>query len=394
MARDMPPEPPPWGEVIQFAVSDPADTYRVDGQRGQRFGKLTVYTDADVLTATPRDYFLKGIISPKEMSVVYGEPGCGKSFLVLYIGRIIAQGKERRIAFGRRVHETNVLFMALEGVAGFENRLKAQIQQHSDAPGFGYIAQPVNLFSDDQAKNDTILAAQQWKAGLIIIDTLNRAMVGGSENDPADMGQFIANIDAIRAATNAHILIVHHCGKDSGRGLRGHSSLLGAADVVIEVSKDKDTGLKTAVIEKAKDDSDGHEFSFALDVVELGIDPDGDPITTCTVRELDGYGTAQQTKKENLSQDEMVWMKDIRELFVRQDRVQRVRPEKTMSIVDCVKRDDLREWIRARGLVGITESMGDDAALDSGDRKKIERMLKALKKKGRIGVFEDWIWIV
>jgi hypothetical protein len=229
--------------------------------RGRQVGKLWLLSDVDAVDAGPRDYFLKGMISPNEMSAIYGEPGCGKSFLALYISRAIAQSRE---IFGKRVHATNILFMALEGVSGFEKRLKAHILAHGESEYFTYIAQPVNLFSDPAAKEDVIAAIKTCEAGILFIDTLARAMSGGSENDPADMGKFIQTLDAIRLATGVHICVIHHSGKDAARGMRGHSSLLGAVDLSVEVKRDPDTGARIAIVNKAKDDPDGARYPFKL----------------------------------------------------------------------------------------------------------------------------------
>lgn len=355
-------------------------------ERGRKVGRLTLYTDIDAEKAAPRQYYLKGLISPGEMSAIYGEPGCGKSFLAVYIGRAIAQS---RTVLGKRVHGTNVLFLALEGATGFENRLKAQILQHDHAEGFGYIAQPINLFSDPKAREDVIEAIRIMNAGVFIVDTLNRAMSDGSENDAADMGQFIQNIDAIRAATGAHGMLIHHSGKDSSRGMRGHSALLGAADVVIEVSKDPDSKERTAKVVKAKDDQDGGRYGFYLDIKDLGIDSDGDPITTCVVRETEQEG--ESVEKYPLTQDEKQWLEHIRELFLRDGKTKMVRPEEGMrQAVACVSRTDLRDWVRARGLVGVA----DGGPLNSSDRARFNRMVLYLMRKGKLGVMEDWVWLV
>jgi RecA-family ATPase len=71
---------------------------------------------------------------------------------------------------------------------------------------------------------------------MIVLDTLSRVIAGGNENAPDDMGQLIGNCDRIRAEARAHVMLVHHTGKDEARGARGHSSLRAATDTEIEVS--------------------------------------------------------------------------------------------------------------------------------------------------------------
>ena len=72
---------------------------------------------------------------------------------------------------------------------------------------------------------------------LIIIDTLARSFGGGNENAPHDMGEFIQACDDIMHEFEATVLIVHHTGKDSSAGARGHSSLFGALDTCMTLKK-------------------------------------------------------------------------------------------------------------------------------------------------------------
>lgn len=360
--------------------------------RGRRVGALTVLTDEDALNSATRDYFLKGLISPNEVSAIYGEPGCGKSFFALHLIRSIIQERE---AFGRRVHTTNALFLALEGVSGFEKRLKAQIGTWGPTGNFSYIAQPVNLFSNPEAKNDVIRASQSCQAGIIIIDTLNRAMAEGSENDPADMGQFIQNLDALRGATGAHIMVIHHSGKDSARGMRGHSSLLGAVDLALEVKKDADGGPRSATVIKAKDDPDGSKLLFDLEVFELGDDEDGDKITTCIVREADiDDHTPNKSEKITLKPIERLWMEQLKVLFSRDGATQMLSPIARMVPVPCATRATVREWAKIRGLTNVAENVSKEGALTTSERSTINRTLNNLMEKKKLMIHGNFIWLL
>ena len=44
---------------------------------------------------------------------------------------------------------------------------------------------------------------------------------GGNENGADDMGAFVRHCDRLRAQSRAHVLIIHHAGKDEGRGAAG-----------------------------------------------------------------------------------------------------------------------------------------------------------------------------
>jgi len=113
-----------------------------------------------------------------------------------------------------------------------------------------------------------------------VIDTLNQASPAADENSSQDMGVIIKHLKLLQESTGGLVLIIHHTGKNTSQGLRGHSSLKAALDANIEViGGDKRSWL----LEKSKDGEDGKSFGFRLEVQRLGTDGDGDPITSCTV---------------------------------------------------------------------------------------------------------------
>ena len=235
--------------------------------------------------AKPADSLIKGVLYRNSMAAVIGAAGSGKTFFVNDLAFHISTGWDWR---GHRVKHAGVLYIALEGGAGISNRiaaLKAHYNAHGDGvgapPAFNLSVVSLDLLNDQNAVQRVIKTALALgNIGLVIIDTMARAMCGGDENTSTDMGKFISNLDRIREATGACILIVHHTGKDATKGARGHSSLRAALDTEIEVTK-ADTGPRIARITKQKDGVDGLEFAFDLHVVELGTDEDGDPITSC-----------------------------------------------------------------------------------------------------------------
>ena len=118
---------------------------------------------------------------------------------------------------------------------------------------------------------------------LIIFDTLSRVMGNLDENTAPAIAELVRGVDLLRRATGAHVMIVHHTGKEAAKGARGHSALRAAIDTEIELSRD-DIGEITAELTKQRDAATGARFSFHLNLVELGRDEDGDMVTTCTVK--------------------------------------------------------------------------------------------------------------
>jgi hypothetical protein len=129
-------------------------------------------------------------------------------------------------------------------------------------------------------------AALGWRPRVVVVDTLARVAPGTDENSARDVGLLVANLDRLGRRLGALIVVVHHSGKAAENGLRGSSALLGAADAVWRVANAN--GARTVNVEKMKDGEDGLSWRFDLDVVGVGTDADGDPITTCLARFVGG----------------------------------------------------------------------------------------------------------
>src|ERR1700736_4680006 len=99
---------------------------------------------------TPRlsdGYLIKGLLAPATMAVLYGESGCGKTFLALHLGLCLAGEIE---VFGHKVRKTGVVYIAAESGRGIESRVAAAKREFEfpEVMPFAAITSPVNLRSD------------------------------------------------------------------------------------------------------------------------------------------------------------------------------------------------------------------------------------------------------
>jgi hypothetical protein len=255
-------------------------------QKRQRFPLITF---AEMKPGTAPSYLIKGLIPRVGLTVIWGPPKCGKSFLAFDAMMHVALGWKYR---GKRVQQGTVVYCALEGASGFHARAEAfrtrKMAEAADEVPLYLMGAPLSLFADHRALiaaineqlGDTIPAA-------VVIDTLNRS-ISGSESDDKDMGNFVRSADAIRDAFNCTTIVVHHCGLAQDRP-RGHTSLTGAADAQLAVKRDRKANVVTLTVEYMKDGAEGEEIVSRLELVEVGTDDDGDPITSMVVEPVEGY---------------------------------------------------------------------------------------------------------
>jgi hypothetical protein len=194
------------------------------------------------------------------------------------------------------------------------------------------------------------------------------------------MGQFISNIDMIRERTAATVLVVHHFGKDESRGMRGHNSLRAAADTVIEVS-DLTHG-RVYVVEKQKDGKTGGTHGFRLEQHDLGRDDDGDQIAACVVVPCD---SSMDIKKPN-------------------KKLPAGAKAALGSLVDCIARHGIVAPASAHipsGAKGVGLSSWREHLMsaqiinrEGSYREEFKRLRVTLQDHGKIGVWEEFVWLV
>ncbi len=190
----------------------------------------------------PPEYLVAGLIETDSLAVVFGEPGCGKSFLALDIGLSVATGH----AFhSRPVKSGPVVYIAGEGHSGLARRKDAWAASRAvdlvDVPlwlsgGAAQFLDGASLKAVAEAIDG--VAETQGAPALIVIDTLARNFGPGDENGTSDMSKFVAAVDLVRRRyKGCTALIVHHSGLMNKGRARGSGALHGANDAEYRVEK-------------------------------------------------------------------------------------------------------------------------------------------------------------
>ena len=249
-----------------------------------------------ITLGTDRRYLVKGLIPYPGLTIIWGPPKCGKSFWTFDIVMSVALGEQYR---GRRVHQGPVVYCAFEGQSGIQQRIEAYRQRHlsESAEGVQFYLQPLTLdLIKEHAELIAAIRASDIAPVAVVLDTLNRSLVG-SESSDEDMSKYVRAADAIREAFDCSVLVVHHCGINDSRP-RGHTSLTGAADAQLSVKRDI-AGNIVVTVEFMKDGEGGETIASTLESIEVGIDEDQEPITSCVV--VPAEVTASDTRGTKLT---------------------------------------------------------------------------------------------
>jgi hypothetical protein len=253
----------------------------------------------DIAPRLDAEDFVEGLLIDAAMSVVYGQSNSGKTFWCGDLACHVAAGIPWN---GRQVEHGAVIWLAMEGAFGISNRIAAWRAEHGITHDVPLAVVPVALnLLDPEGDTDPLIEAIQAAAEamgvpvrLIVVDTLSRAIAGGNENSPEDMGALVTNGTRIQQAIKAHLMWIHHSGKDEAKGARGHSLLRAATDTEIEISAEGPQRM-ARVTKQRELECDG-TFGFQLRIVELGQNRRGKPVTTCVV-EHEGQTAIPARKK-------------------------------------------------------------------------------------------------
>ena len=259
-------------------------------------GRFRVYSAESLAQRDPIGWLIKGVLPDADMGVLFGASGSGKSFAALDMAGSIARGVDWR---GRRVRKGRVIVIAAEGGGGYGKRIKAYCQHHNIELrdlDIGVITAAPNFLEADDISDVVASIGAAGGASLLIVDTFAQVTPGANENAGEDMGLALKNARGLREATGAMCLLIHHAGKDASKGARGWSGIKAAADVEIEISREEESPVRQMRTSKMKDGDDNLRWGFKLDIVDVGIDGDGDVITSCTVIETDAPVAAASDK--------------------------------------------------------------------------------------------------
>lgn len=255
---------------------DPAPVNTSAALPGYSFASVN---DEDV---TSDKYIIKGVISQGDLAVLFGESGSMKSFVATDMAFHIAAGLSWQ---NKRLRQSGVLVVIGEGQAGYKKRIKAVITKHGrhDVP-IWIVPEPVALDTDAEVLRTWILKAETelgCRIDLILMDTFSLMLGSGDESNNPDVSTAFSNLR--QSLENRAALLIHHVGHNANDRERGAYQIRANADVRMRVNRSHD--LITLTCLKSKDDQPFNPINMGFEVIQLGIDDDGDPVTSLVIVE-------------------------------------------------------------------------------------------------------------
>jgi hypothetical protein len=217
-------------------------------------------------------WVIDGLVETETLGLLFGEPGCGKSFLAVDMALCVATG----VPFHEKpVKQGVVFYIAGEGFNGLTRRFRAWAQYRNvDIDGAAFFVSKKAAQFLDAASAAAVTQAVQTLAtehgipAMIFIDTIARNFGAGDENSTSEMGKFIAAIDALKAEfPSCSVFLVHHTGHSDKQRARGSIALKGALDT--EYRLDKSEGTMTLSNTKMKDGEPPAAIAFNLESIDL-----------------------------------------------------------------------------------------------------------------------------
>ncbi len=272
---------------------------RADGLR-KGVGQRVKFMRLDKLreTAEAVRWTVKHVIPASSVGMLFGGSGTFKSFIALDAALHVVHGLPW---MGRITTQAPVLYIAAEGGAGLWSRIHAWHKQRrlnwGDVP-FYVVPAAINLAEDAWRVVDAAQAVGVCPA-MVIVDTLSQTYAG-EENSANEMAAYLRELGTrFRDLWNCTVLLVHHTGHQATERPRGSSAIRSNIDFLLGVFRDEKEMLATVTSVKQKDGELMSDAVFSMSVQDLGVDDDGDKITSLVARHL---STAEEVEQARLSE--------------------------------------------------------------------------------------------
>lgn len=358
---------------IKISVNESEENRKENQNSNNKFKFLSAHSLVEV---PPKpNWIIKSYLDDKSLGMIFGEPGCMKSFVVLGMGLCVASGTDWQ---GNPIRSKGVVFyIAGEGFSGLSKRLLAWSIDNKvnlkDVPFF--VSNRSAQLLEKSGVQEVISEIEELKEKygspvLIIIDTLNRNFGSGDENSTEDMTTFVHVIDShIKSRYGCAVLIVHHSPLNDKDRARGNSALRASLDWEYKLLE-KSGGVRELSPTKVKNYEYPEKICFTPKSVQLDgwLEEDGKVMTSCVLIKNETTNGNQSPSKK-LTDPQKVALNVLLNL------------EKINENLDGIHID---EWRQAAYDAGISKT---DTA--ESKKKAFQRAIKELIDNEIVEFYED-----
>jgi hypothetical protein len=203
---------------------------------------------------------------------------------------------------GRITKQAPVIYIAAEGGAGLWSRIHAWHRARNmrwNEAAMHVVPAAIDLQQDAWRVVDAALALGV-APGLVVVDTLSQTYAG-EENSANEMAAYLRELGSrFRDLWQCSVMLVHHTGHAATERPRGSSAIRSNVDYLLGCFRDEKEMLATVSSVKQKDGELFADATFAMTVTDLGVDDDGDKLTSLVARHLSG---AEEIKQAKLVED-------------------------------------------------------------------------------------------
>lgn len=378
---------------------------------------LRWHGDADPLA--DRAWLVRELIPEVGKGLLSGQWGAGKTFGALDLSASVMAGEPFA---GRRVNRRGgVLFVAPEGAYEIPIRLSGLVQGKLQGVAFAQAAggsQNINtdrlpiawidecprllnagaleiLVATARAAADRLKTEFDIPLALIIIDTVAAGAGFDDENAAAENQKVMNALESLSKQTGAFVLGVDHFGKNADTGTRGSSAKEAAADVVLAMLADKDISGAVSntrmAVRKLRGGKTGIETPYTLDVVTIGENRFGEPITTCVVAWQEARKAEEKTVRETWPQSLRVFRTAMQTALINHGREEQplgIDGPKIRAVAEAKVRAEFGSAYPVEGETNAQRSEAKKKAFARALKAARDRELVASRDLGGI----DFLW--
>ncbi len=341
-------------ELTQKGDFEKAKTLRVNFETPNKDTKtkIRILTRKQLKDLPKSKWLIEGIVQENAFGTIYGEFDSCKSFIAIDMGLSICNEKK----FLNQFTTTNgkICYIAAEGTSSLDTRLTGWEKHRNDDKitddsNFALIPDAFDILEEGKIEEvaEMIKGCLRDNIKCIFIDTLARFFGAGDENSTKDMNKFILNASKLQKILNCTVVVIHHTGKDTGKGARGSVALGGACDFMIELSGDSDDKISVKC-KKLKDAKRFKQFIVSPEIVDVAENE-----TTLILRydgEDDGGNKASSTLKKLILASDKEGKSEInyiKETGLAQTTVNRTLKKMVEKLAYLTKHDGLYHLVHA-----------------------------------------------